>query len=148
MALSTVKLGTIWFDPTLLQRFVPNLSWLKRGEVNKYFIYQNQSLLFTINDLLVRLGCRHSGVSDVFHFIFMFICFQDLTRLESGNETSFNEPFDLHMTIEDAVYIYQREASRRSIDFILDISESPRNVVGDSRKIRTVVQNLTANART
>ncbi|KAF9454842.1 hypothetical protein P691DRAFT_655466 [Macrolepiota fuliginosa MF-IS2] len=82
----------------------------------------SKSLLFTINDLL------------------------DLTRLESGNETSFNEPFDLHMTIEDAVHIYRREASRRNLQFNLDVSEGPQTVVGDSRKIRTVVQNLTANA--
>jgi len=72
---------------------------------------------------------------------------QDLTRLESGNETSFNEPFDLHATIFDAVHIYRKEASRRNIEFVVDVSQSPQTVVGDSRKIRTVVQNLTANAR-
>ncbi|KAI0683048.1 hypothetical protein C8Q76DRAFT_804212 [Earliella scabrosa] len=82
----------------------------------------SKSLLFTINDLL------------------------DLTRLESGNETSFNEPFDLHQTIEDAVSLYRHEASRRGLGFTLDIKNSPRQVIGDSRKIRTVVANLTANA--
>ncbi|KXN88126.1 Cyanobacterial phytochrome B [Leucoagaricus sp. SymC.cos] len=82
----------------------------------------SKSLLFTINDLL------------------------DLTRLESGNETSFNEPFDLRAAIEDAVHIYRKEASRRNLEFVLDVSNSPQTVVGDSRKIRTVVQNLTANA--
>ncbi len=73
---------------------------------------------------------------------------QDLTRLESGNETSFNEPFNLHVAIEEAVYVYRREALRRGLEFTLDVSESPSTVVGDSKKIRTVVQNLTANART
>ncbi|KAF9013357.1 hypothetical protein BDQ17DRAFT_1386916 [Cyathus striatus] len=82
----------------------------------------SKSLLFTINDLL------------------------DLTRLESGNETSFNEPFDLHFAIEDATTIYRKEANRRSIEFLLDLENSPTVVVGDSKKIRTVVQNLTANA--
>ncbi|KAF5362908.1 hypothetical protein D9758_007118 [Tetrapyrgos nigripes] len=82
----------------------------------------SKSLLFTINDLL------------------------DLTRLESGNETSFNEPFDLCDAIRDAASLYQNEASRRNILFDLDVSESPKIVVGDSKKIRTVVQNLTANA--
>ncbi|OBZ71696.1 Histidine protein kinase 1 [Grifola frondosa] len=82
----------------------------------------SKSLLFTINDLL------------------------DLTRLESGNETSFNEPFDLHQAIDDATLLYRNEAARRGLEFELDLSKCPRLVVGDSRKIRTVVANLTANA--
>ncbi|KAI0754648.1 hypothetical protein C8Q80DRAFT_1095154 [Daedaleopsis nitida] len=82
----------------------------------------SKSLLFTINDLL------------------------DLTRLESGNETSFNEPFDLFVAIEDATQLYRNEAHRRGIVFTLDLNNCPRQVVGDSRKIRTVVANLTANA--
>lgn len=81
----------------------------------------SKSLLFTINDLL------------------------DLTRLESGQDTSFNEPFDLHRAIEDATHIYRNEARRRNLSFVSEVS-GPRVVVGDSRKIRTVVANLTANA--
>ncbi|KAF9651648.1 hypothetical protein BDM02DRAFT_3090893 [Thelephora ganbajun] len=81
----------------------------------------SKSLLFTINDLL------------------------DLTRLESGQDTSFNEPFDLHHTIEEATHIYRNEARRRNLQFAFEVS-GPRVVVGDSRKIRTVVANLTANA--
>ncbi|KAF8895314.1 hypothetical protein BD779DRAFT_1498791 [Infundibulicybe gibba] len=82
----------------------------------------SKSLLFTINDLL------------------------DLTRLESGNETSFNEPFDLRHAIENATQVYRNEAERRNITFQLDLLGSPRTVIGDARKVRTVVQNLTANA--
>jgi signal transduction histidine kinase len=81
-----------------------------------------QSLLFTINDLL------------------------DLTRHETGNETSFNEPFDLPGTIEDAVTLYRIEAMRRQIGFVVDTTDCPQMVTGDSKKIRTVVSNLTANA--
>ncbi|CAE6351543.1 unnamed protein product [Rhizoctonia solani] len=82
----------------------------------------SRSLLFTINDLL------------------------DLTRHETGNETSFNEPFDLPGTIEDAVTLYRIEAMRRQIGFVVDTSDCPQMVTGDSKKIRTVVSNLTANA--
>ncbi|KAI0930755.1 hypothetical protein AcV7_004852 [Taiwanofungus camphoratus] len=82
----------------------------------------SKSLLFTINDLL------------------------DLTRLETGNETSFNESFDLSKAIEEATLLYRNEASRRRLGFKLELSRCPRMVVGDSRKIRTVVANLTANA--
>ncbi|CAE6489892.1 unnamed protein product [Rhizoctonia solani] len=82
----------------------------------------SRSLLFTINDLL------------------------DLTRHETGNETSFNEPFDLPGTIEDAVTLYRIEAMRRQIQFVVDTTDCPQMVTGDSKKIRTVVSNLTANA--
>ncbi|KAI0785152.1 hypothetical protein C8Q75DRAFT_776169 [Abortiporus biennis] len=82
----------------------------------------SKSLLFTINDLL------------------------DLTRLESGNETSFNEPFNLPQAIEEATMLYRNEAARRGLHFSLDMSQCPKTVVGDVRKIRTVVANLTANA--
>ncbi|KAF8208675.1 hypothetical protein K438DRAFT_1573576 [Mycena galopus ATCC 62051] len=82
----------------------------------------SKSLLFTINDLL------------------------DLTRLESGNTTSFNEPFDLQYAIEDATHLYRKEAQRRNIMFNMELENSPKIVVGDPKKIQTVVQNLTANS--
>ncbi|KAI5830635.1 phytochrome-like protein [Schizophyllum commune Tattone D] len=82
----------------------------------------SKSLLFTINDLL------------------------DLTRLEIGGETAFNEPFDLQAEIIDATRIYKNEAERRKLRFTVDVSDGPSIVVGDAKKIRTVVQNLTANA--
>lgn len=66
--------------------------------------------------------------------------------METGNETSFNEPFNLKQTIKDAVKIYRPEAERRKIEFHLDLTDSPRDVIGDGTKIRTAVQNLTANA--
>ncbi|KAM5540919.1 hypothetical protein V8D89_005563 [Ganoderma adspersum] len=82
----------------------------------------SKSLLFTINDLL------------------------DLTRLESGNEIAFNEPFDLHQAIDEATHLYRNEAWRRGLKFNIDLQHCPRQVVGDCKKIRTVVANLTANA--
>jgi len=99
-----------------------------------------QSLLFTINDLLVSV--QYSTVIKYTHPSRA----QDLTRLESGNETSFNEPFDLHFAIEEATRLYSKEAERRDLKFILDLMDSPTIVVGDAKKICTVVQNLTANA--
>jgi len=72
---------------------------------------------------------------------------QDLTRLESGHETSLNVAFDLRAAIEEAILVYRNEAGRRNLEFKLDISESPKMVVGDPNKIKTVVANLTANSR-
>jgi signal transduction histidine kinase len=83
----------------------------------------SKSLLFTINDLL------------------------DLTRVESGNETAFNDPFDLRQCISDATRIYESEAKRRDLQFIVNVSAAPECLVlGDHKKIRTVVANLVANA--
>jgi phosphoglycerate-specific signal transduction histidine kinase len=71
---------------------------------------------------------------------------QDLTRLESGNETAFNEPFDLRSTIEEATLLYKNEATRRNLSFTVDVGQCPKTVLGDAKKIKTVVANLTANA--
>lgn len=61
---------------------------------------------------------------------------QDLTRLESGNETSFNEPFDLHTAIADAVLLYryvQRET--RSSFFFKSFDAATRPLGGTSPSI-------------
>lgn len=71
---------------------------------------------------------------------------QDLTRLESGNETSLNESFNLQSAIDEATRAYRNEAGRRQIDFKLEISDAPTMVIGDIKKIKTVVSNLTANS--
>ncbi len=72
---------------------------------------------------------------------------QDLTRIESGNETAFNDPFDLRSCIQDATRVYASEAKRRNLEFEVDLEGSPDcMVLGDLRKIRTVVANLVANA--
>ena len=66
--------------------------------------------------------------------------------MESGNELSFNEPFDLRLAIEEAAQLYRHEAARRNIAFNLDLASCPTVVAGDSKKIQTVVANLTGNA--
>jgi signal transduction histidine kinase len=67
--------------------------------------------------------------------------------LETGNELAFNEPFNLKQAITDAAQLYINEASRRKLQFNLELSQCPDRVVGDSKKIQTVVANLTGNAR-
>lgn len=67
--------------------------------------------------------------------------------MESGGETSFNEPFDLHSAVTEATMVYRNEATRRGLGFQLHLENCPKIVLGDAKKIRTVVANLTANAR-
>ncbi|WVW81624.1 hypothetical protein I302_103619 [Kwoniella bestiolae CBS 10118] len=71
----------------------------------------------------------------------------DLTRIETGNEQSFNDPFDIRQSITDAIRLYQTESSRRGLDFRVIMAENmPQYVIGDSRKIKTVISNLVANS--
>ncbi|WVQ93907.1 hypothetical protein IAU59_000985 [Kwoniella sp. CBS 9459] len=71
----------------------------------------------------------------------------DLTRIETGNETAFNDPFDIRQSINDAIRLYQTESSRRGLDFRVVMADNlPQFVVGDSRKIKTVISNLVANS--
>ncbi|KAK8845299.1 hypothetical protein IAR55_006012 [Kwoniella newhampshirensis] len=71
----------------------------------------------------------------------------DLTRIETGNEQSFNDPFDIRQSISDAVRLYQTESTRRGLDFRVNMADNlPQYVIGDSRKVKTVISNLVANS--
>lgn len=71
----------------------------------------------------------------------------DLTRIETGNETAFNDPFDLRLTIINTVRLYQTETNRRGIEFKVNLADDlPPMVIGDSGKIKTLISNLVANA--
>ncbi|ODN75792.1 hypothetical protein, variant [Cryptococcus amylolentus CBS 6039] len=83
----------------------------------------SRSLLFHVHDLL------------------------DLTRIETGNETTFRDPFDLRQSITEAVRLYETEISRRGVEFRVKTGENlPKFVIGDSKKVRTVISNLVANS--
>lgn len=82
----------------------------------------SKSLLFTINDLL------------------------DLTRLESGHLTQFNDTFDLPTLISESCAPYVKDAHRKSLTFDIFTSGCPQWVMGDSRKLSSVISNLVANA--
>ncbi|KAG8958090.1 Light-sensor Protein kinase [Tulasnella sp. 419] len=82
----------------------------------------SKSLLFTINDLL------------------------DLTKLETGYTTSFNEPFDLPALVEESVAAYRRDALSRGLYFDVEIGDCPRFVLGDRKKVSTIIANVTNNA--
>ncbi|KAG8926385.1 Light-sensor Protein kinase [Tulasnella sp. 408] len=82
----------------------------------------SKSLLFTINDLL------------------------DLTRLESGHLTQFNDTFDLPTLISESCAPYVKDAHRKSLTFDILTSGCPQWVMGDSRKLSSVISNLVANA--
>ncbi|KAJ7274030.1 phytochrome-like protein [Mycena rebaudengoi] len=80
------------------------------------------SLLFAINDLL------------------------ELSCLESGDEESSDEPFNLREMLHEATQICEQGAQQCGILFRRDLEQSPTAVVGNAKKIRMVVENLAANS--
>lgn len=69
-----------------------------------------------------------------------------MTKIGSGIDTALNEPFDVVETISDAVGIYRTEALRRGVQFTISATGLPHMVVGNARRIQTIVGNITANA--
>ena len=83
----------------------------------------SKSLIYVINDLL------------------------DLTKTEEGHNLVKDEIFDLPSTIREATYQFVGDAKRKGIEYeVIEHDGIPQLVVGDQRRIRQVVSNVTANA--
>lgn len=83
----------------------------------------SKSLIYVINDLL------------------------DLTKTEEGGELVKGEVFDLRSTLTEATDNFKGDAKRKNLSY--DISSGPGvpgNVIGDQRRVRQVISNVTANA--
>ncbi|KAI9835940.1 MAG: hypothetical protein M1819_001838 [Sarea resinae] len=83
----------------------------------------SKSLIYVINDLL------------------------DLTRTENGNDLIRDEAFELMATVREAVGMFSGDAKRKNIDYdLVEHPGLPHIVIGDQRRVRQVVSNVTANA--
>ena len=83
----------------------------------------SKSLIYVINDLL------------------------DLTKTEEGHNLVKDEIFDLPATIREATDQFVGDAKRKGLDYdVIEHDGVPQLVVGDQRRIRQVVANVTANA--
>jgi len=83
----------------------------------------SKSLIYVINDLL------------------------DLTKTEEGNDLIKGEIFDLPATVREAADIFTGDAKRKQIGLhVTEIPGVPQFVIGDQRRIRQAVSNITANA--
>ena len=83
----------------------------------------SKSLIYVINDLL------------------------DLTKTEEGHNLIKDETFDLVATLREATDSFVGEAKRKGLDY--ELSENagiPQHVVGDQRRVRQAIFNVTANA--
>ena len=83
----------------------------------------SKSLIYVINDLL------------------------DLTKTEEGGELIKGEVFDLPATVREAADMFKGDAKRKQIDFeVVENPGVPQFVVGDQRRLRQAISNVTANA--
>jgi light-regulated signal transduction histidine kinase (bacteriophytochrome) len=83
----------------------------------------SKSLIYVINDLL------------------------DLTKTEEGGELIKEEIFDLGATLREATDMFVGDAKRKGLVYeIIEHPGVPQSVIGDQRRVRQVISNVTANA--
>lgn len=83
----------------------------------------SKSLIYVINDLL------------------------DLTKTEEGHDLVKDEIFDLPATIREAADMFAGDAKRKNIEYdVIENPGVPQYVVGDQRRVRQAISNVTANA--
>ncbi|RMX88731.1 hypothetical protein D0867_15510, partial [Hortaea werneckii] len=83
----------------------------------------SKSLIYVINDLL------------------------DLTKTEEGGDLTKDEIFDLRATLVEATDMFKGDARRKNLTYeITDCPGLPSQVIGDQRRVRQAISNITANA--
>ena len=83
----------------------------------------SKSLIYVINDLL------------------------DLTKTEEGHNLIKDEVFDLPATVGEATDSFMGDAKRKHIEFgVVENPGVPQFVIGDQRRVRQAISNVTANA--
>ena len=83
----------------------------------------SKSLIYVINDLL------------------------DLTKTEEGQNLIKDEAFDFPATVKEATDMFRGDARRKQIEYKVILNEGvPQQVLGDQRRVRQAISNITANA--
>lgn len=83
----------------------------------------SKSLIYVINDLL------------------------DLTKTEEGGSLIKGESFDFKATLKEATDMFRNDAKRKHIEYeVFEHPGLPNNCIGDQRRVRQAISNITANA--
>jgi light-regulated signal transduction histidine kinase (bacteriophytochrome) len=83
----------------------------------------SKSLIYVINDLL------------------------DLTKTEEGGSLIKGESFDLRATLAEATNMFVGDAKRKNISYdVMEHPGLPQQCIGDQRRVRQAISNITANA--
>ncbi|VAW93606.1 sensory box histidine kinase/response regulator [hydrothermal vent metagenome] len=71
----------------------------------------------------------------------------DFSKIEAGKMELENSPFNLNKIITDIISLFRSKASEKNIQLIANIEENcPTDLMGDSLRIKQVLQNLVSNA--
>ena len=71
----------------------------------------------------------------------------DFAKLEAGQLTIASEPFNIRKVIADIVNHLSKQCEQRNLDLFLDYCDNiPRQVIGDTNRLRQIILNLVTNA--
>jgi len=70
----------------------------------------------------------------------------DVAKMETGNLTVEEAPFDLRAMLGESTRLWQDQAESKGIAFHRDIAACPGLIVGDAARVRQIVFNLMSNA--
>ncbi len=70
----------------------------------------------------------------------------DVAKMETGNLSIEQVPFELSRTIADACRLWEDQARSKGLAFDVALADCPRVVIGDSARLRQIVFNLLSNA--
>lgn len=70
----------------------------------------------------------------------------DVAKMETGNLTLEQAPFDLKATLSEVSRLWQEQAEAKGLAFNLDLVDCPVMVEGDAARLRQIVFNLLSNA--
>ena len=70
----------------------------------------------------------------------------DVAKMETGNLSIEQAPFDLRATIREASRMWEAQAAAKGLTFAVDLDDCPTRIQGDAARVRQVVFNLLANA--
>lgn len=70
----------------------------------------------------------------------------DVAKMETGNLTIEEAPFDLAAMLTDVSRIWREQAVAKKLAFTLDVTDAPPCIVGDTARLRQIVFNLLSNA--
>ncbi|RZF66277.1 tetratricopeptide repeat protein [Sphingomonas populi] len=70
----------------------------------------------------------------------------DVAKMETGNLSVEQIPFDLKEMLRDVCRLWQEQARDKGLRFALDLDDAPRGIEGDAARLRQIAFNLLSNA--
>ncbi|MDF0488702.1 ATP-binding protein [Sphingomonas sp. H39-1-10] len=70
----------------------------------------------------------------------------DVAKIETGNLSIEQAPFDLKEMLRDVCRLWQAQARDKGLSFALNLDNAPRGIEGDAARLRQIVFNLLSNA--